>query len=271
MTAAQVTVGVFGGSGFYSFLEGAEFVDVDTPYGKPSDRIAIGDVHGVSVAFLPRHGSQHTLPPSAINYRANLWAMKELGVQRVIAPSTVGALQPHFKLGDFVITDQFVDRTWGREDTYYPRGPVVAHVGAADPYCPVLRQLASECGPAIGVTVHRRGTVVVIQGPRFASRAESRWYSSMGWDVINMTQYPEVILASELELCYLNVGLVTDYDVGLDDDPSIPAVSVAEVERVLASNTERVRRLIFQLIPRLPVERECPCPTAMRGAILGGS
>ena len=268
---AQATVGVFGGSGFYSFLEGAEFVDVDTPYGKPSDRIAIGDVDGVSVAFLPRHGSKHTLPPAAINYRANLWAMKELGVQRVLAPSTVGALQPRFKLGDFVITDQFVDRTWGREDTYYPTGPVVAHVASADPYCPVLRQLAAECGPAVGVTVHERGTVVVIQGPRFASRAESRWYSSMGWDVINMTQYPEVMLASELELCYLNVGLVTDYDVGLDDDPSIPAVSVAEVERVLASNTERVRRLIFQLIPRLPAERECPCPTAMRGAILGGS
>jgi 5'-methylthioadenosine phosphorylase len=268
---AQATVGVFGGSGFYSFLEGAEFVDVDTPYGKPSDRIAIGDVDGVSVAFLPRHGSKHTLPPAAINYRANLWAMKELGVQRVLAPSTAGSLQPHLHPGDFVISDQFVDRTWGRDDTYYPGGPVVAHVASADPYCPTLRTLAVECGQAVGVTVHDRGTVVVIQGPRFASRAESRWYSSMGWDVINMTQYPEVILASELELCYVNVALVTDYDVGLDDDPSIPAVSVAEVERVLASNNERVRRLIFQLIPRLPAERECPCPTAMRGAILGGS
>ena len=262
-------MGVFGGSGFYKLLDDVEFVDVETPYGKPSDRIAIGTVDGVSVAFLPRHGAKHTLPPAAINYRANLWAMKELGVVRVIAPTASGSLQAKIKPGDFVVCDQFVDRTWGRADTFYPDGPTVAHISAADTYCPVMRDLAVQTGREQGVAVHERGTVVVIQGPRFASRAESRWYSSQGWEVINMTQYPEAILARELELCYANIALITDYDVGLEDDPDVRPVSVAEVERFFASNNERVRELILRLIPRLPAARDCPCATAMRGAVIG--
>jgi 5'-methylthioadenosine phosphorylase len=260
---------VFGGSGFYKLLDDVEFVDVDTPYGKPSDRFAIGSVEGVSVAFLPRHGARHTLPPAAINYRANLWAMRELGVERVIGPTAAGSLQGRVKPGDFVVCDQFVDRTWGRADTYYAEGPQVAHVSSADPYCPVIRELAVRTGREQGVPVHERGTVVVIQGPRFASRAESRWYSSQGWEVINMTQYPEAILARELQLCYANIALITDYDVGLDDDPDIQPVSVAEVERFFASNNERVRELILSLIPRLPAERDCPCAAAMEGAVIG--
>jgi 5'-methylthioadenosine phosphorylase len=268
MTSAQV--GVFGGSGFYRFLDDVEFVDVDTPYGRPSDRVAVGQVGGVAVAFLPRHGSGHTLPPAAINYRANVWALKELGVTRVIAPTAAGSLQPHVRPGDFVACDQFVDRTWGRADTFHAEGPTVAHVSAADPYCPVVRELAVAAGREQGVTMHERGTVVVIQGPRFSTRAESRWFSSLGWEVVNMTQYPEVILARELELCYANIALITDYDAGLEGQPDVAPVSVAEVERVFGSNNERVRRLILGLIPRLPAERTCPCATAMQGAVLGG-
>ena len=266
--AAQV--GVFGGSGFYRLLDAVEHVDLDTPYGRPSGQIALGDVQGTRVAFLPRHGPSHSLPPAAINYRANLWAMKELGVTRVLAPTAAGSLQPHVRPGDFVVCDQFVDRTWGRPDSYYADGPTVAHVSPADPYCPVLRELAIATGREQGVTVHERGTVVVIQGPRFSTRAESRWYSSLGWEVINMTQYPEVVLARELELCYVNVSLITDYDTGLEGSPEVRPVSVAEVERVFASNNERVRELILSLVPRLPAERNCPCATAMQGAIIGG-
>lgn len=266
----RATVGVFGGSGFYRLLDDVEFVHMETPYGDPSDQIALGIVDGVGVAFLPRHGSKHTLPPAAINYRANLWALKELGVTRVIAPTAAGSLQPHVKPGDFVVCDQFVDRTHGRQDTFYPSGPTVAHVGAADPYCPVMRQLSVAVGREQGVTVHDRGTVVVIQGPRFSTRAESRWFSSLGWEVINMTQYPEVILARELELCYVNISLITDYDVGLEGMPELAPVSVVEVEKVFSDNNDRVRSLILALVPRLPAERDCPCPAAMSGAVIGG-
>ena len=270
MSGAQAQVGVFGGSGFYRFLDDVELVEVETPYGPPSDRIAVGQVGGVGVAFLPRHGSRHSLPPAAINYRANVWALKELGVTRIIAPTAAGSLQPHVRPGDFVVCDQFVDRTWGRADTFHADGPRVAHVGSADPYCPVMRQLAVDTGRAQGVTMHERGTVVVIQGPRFSTRAESRWFSSLGWEVINMTQYPEAILARELEVCYVNIALITDYDVGLEGMPDVAPVTVAEVERVFASNNDRVRALILGLVPQLPAERACPCASAMQGAVIGG-
>jgi len=265
----RARIGVFGGSGFYRLLDDVELVDVDTPYGPPSDRVALGTVGGVGVAFLPRHGGGHTLPPGAINYRANVWALRELGVSRVIAPTAAGSLQPRVRPGDFVVCDQFVDRTSGRADSYHLDGPRVAHVSAADPYCPVLRELAVAAGRDQGVTMHERGTVVVIQGPRFSTRAESRWYSSLGWDVINMTQYPEAVLARELELCYVNISLITDYDAGLEGSPDVAPVSVAEVERFFASNNDRVRRLIMGLIPRIPAERTCSCGSAMRGAVIG--
>ncbi len=264
------SVGVFGGSGFYRLLEDVEHVEVETPHGRPSDKIAIGRVGERTVAFLPRHGAHHTLPPAAINYRANLWAFKELGVERVVAPTAAGSLQPHVEPGHFVVCDQFVDRTWGRADSYYAEGPKVAHVEAAGPYCPEMRRLAFDVGREQGVTMHERGTVVVIQGPRFSTRAESKWYGAQGWEVINMTQYPEVILARELELCYVNVALITDYDAGLEGDPSVAAVSVAAVEKVMASNNERVRKLILELIERLPEQRGCDCGRAMRGAVIGG-
>ncbi len=199
--ARPAGVGVLGGSGFYKLLDDVELVELSTPYGEPSDRIAIGTVAGRRVAFLPRHGSKHTIPPAAINYRANLWAFKELGVDRVIGPNAAGSLRANVKPGDFVVCDQFVDRTWGRADSFYMEGPRVAHVSAADPYCPQLRSLAVEIGRDQSIEMHDGGTVVVIQGPRFASRAESHWYGMQGWDVVNMTQYPEAMSGSWWRLC----------------------------------------------------------------------
>jgi 5'-methylthioadenosine phosphorylase len=261
-------VGVFGGSGFYSLMEGpVDQVSVQTPYGAPSDTIAIGRMGEVRVAFLPRHGPHHRLPPHTINYRANLWAMAQLGVTRVIAPTAAGSLQPHVKPGEFVVCDQFVDRTYAREQTFYD-GPRVVHISSADPYCPELRSLSVDVARELGITVHERGTVVVIQGPRFSTRAESRWFSNQGWEVINMTQYPEVVLARELQLCYVNIALITDYDTGLEGQSGIEPVSVAEVVQVLNANNERVRRLIELLVPRLTGPRTCLCTRALENAVI---
>src|SRR5579872_2194374 len=261
-------VGVFGGSGFYSLMHGPlEQLSVQTPYGAPSDSIAIGRMGEVRVAFLPRHGPHHRLPPHAINYRANVWAMAQLGVKRVIAPTAAGSLQPHVKPGEFVICDQFVDRTYAREQTFYD-GPRVVHISSADPYCPHLRALSVDVARELDITVHERGTVVVIQGPRFSTRAESRWFSAQGWEVINMTQYPEVVLARELEMCYVNIALITDYDAGLDGASGVEPVSVSEVVQVMNANNDRVRRLIEVLVPRLSRGRACPCTAALANAVI---
>jgi len=260
-------IGVFGGSGFYRLLEGPfQEVSVQTPYGAPSDSITVGRLGEVRVAFLPRHGAHHRIPPHAINYRANLWAMAQLGVRRLIGPSAAGSLQPHVKPSDFVVCDQLVDRTYGRAQTFYD-GPRVVHVSLADPYCPELRGLAIQTARELGVTVHERGTVVVIQGPRFSTRAESRWFAGQGWEVINMTQYPEAALARELALCYVNISLITDYDAGLEGQADIAPVSVQEVLRVLRANNERVRQVIERLLPRVKPERECPCGRALEHAV----
>src|SRR5881396_2814822 len=190
---AEVEIGVIGGSGFYELLEDARELRVETPYGPPSDVVSVGEVAGRTVAFLPRHGRGHVLPPHAINYRANLYALKSLGVTRVMGRCAVGSLQPKIRPGNLVICDQIVDRTSGRRDTFYD-GPVVTHVGFADPYCPELRPLAVACGTGLGIAVREAGTGVVIQGPRFSTRAESAFYTAQGWHVIGMTQYPEAVL-----------------------------------------------------------------------------
>jgi 5'-methylthioadenosine phosphorylase len=264
----KAEIGVIGGSGFYRFLEDVEVVRVETPFGPPSDEVTIGTVGGRRVAFIPRHGRHHSLPPAAINYRANLWALHSLGVNRVIGPGAAGSLQSRIKPGDFVICDQFVDRTAGRADTYFDAGPQVAHVSTAHPYCPVLRELAAGVARDQGLSIHERGTVVVIQGPRFSTRAESQWFSSMGWEVVNMTQYPEVSLARELEMCYVNLSLITDYDAGLEDDPDVKPVSSEDVVTLFAENIAKVRDLILDLIPVIPETRECPCATAMKSAVI---
>lgn len=265
--SARAEIGVFGGSGFYQWLGSSETVTVDTPYGEPSASIAIAEVGGRRVAFLPRHGARHTIPPHLVNYRANLWAMHQLGVRRIVGPSAVGSLQPRLHPGDLVIADQFIDRTAGRADTYYP-GPEVVHVSAADPYCPELRRLAAQVAGDQGLRFTPAGTVVVVQGPRFSTRAESRWYSRMGWDIIGMTQYPEVILARELEMCYCNLSLVTDYDAGLEGSPEIGAVRAHDVLRVLAENISRLRDLLTALVPLIPTEAGCQCQRALEGAKL---
>jgi 5'-methylthioadenosine phosphorylase len=188
----------------------------------------------------------------------------------VIGPNASGSLQAQIKPGDFVVSDQFVDRTHGRADTFFDRGPKVVHVSTAHPYCPVLRELAVKAGVEAGITVHERGTIVVVQGPRFATRAESKSFSASGWDVVNMTQYPEVALARELEMCYVSISLVTDYDSGLEGHPDVKPVSAEEVAQVFAANNSRLRDLILRIIPHIPSERDCPCATALKGAVIGG-
>jgi 5'-methylthioadenosine phosphorylase len=262
---ATAEIGVFGGSGFYEWLTDPETVTLDTPYGPTSDSIAVAQVAGRRVAFMPRHGRGHKIPPPVVNYRANVWAMRQLGVRRLIGPSAVGSLQPEHRPGDLVICDQFVDRTRGRADTYF-LGPEVVHVSAADPYCPELRTLAGQLAAQRSLRYRPSGTVVVIQGPRFSTRAESRWYSRNGWDIVGMTQYPEVILARELEMCYLNLSLVTDYDAGLEGAPEVAAVQAHDVMRVLADNIAKVRDLLTALLPIIPVTPSCNCQHTLAGA-----
>lgn len=262
MTKPSAEIGVFGGSGFYELLENPEEHRVNTPFGAPSAPVMIGTIEHRTVAFMPRHGSSHQYPPHMVNYRANVWAMKELGVTRIIGPNACGSLQAHVQPGDFVICDQFVDRTWGRKDTFYD-GPITTHVSAADPYCPVMRQVAIDSAERLGIRAHPAGTVVVIQGPRFSTRSESRWFASQGWEVINMTQYPEAFLARELQICYVNVSLITDFDVGVEDAPPVTHEQVIEV---FSQNNERLRELLFAMIPALPAERDCVCATALSGA-----
>jgi 5'-methylthioadenosine phosphorylase len=255
-------IGVFGGSGFYDFMSDAEEVEVDTPYGKPSAPLVVGELEGKRVAFLPRHGRRHELPAHAVPYRANVWAMKEVGVRRIIGPNTSGALRTDLRMGEFVICDQFLDRTSGRADTYYD-GPATTHVSAADPYCPELRRILVETAAELGIAARDGGTIVVIQGPRFATRAESQWFASMGWDVVNMTAYPECHLARELELCYAAVSMVTDYDAGATGRE---AVDAATVIRVFGENIERLRDLLRHAIPRIGDQPQDVCATALARA-----
>lgn len=261
----EIKIGVFGGSGLYNLLKDVEEKVVETPYGAPSSNVAIGTVEGIKVAFLPRHGKHHQHPAHAVNYRANIWAMKSLGVERIIAPCSCGSLQKNIKPGDFVILDQFIDRTRWREDSYYP-GPITTHVSTADPYCPQLRQIMKSSLDELGFTYHSTGTMVVIQGPRFSTRAESKWFSSLGWDTIGMTQYPEAVLARELEICFTGIALVTDYDVGLEDEPGIKPVTGEEVLKVFKLNIDRVQKLIFTAIPKITEDHTCDCGTALERA-----
>jgi 5'-methylthioadenosine phosphorylase len=261
---SRAEVGIFGGSGFYSLLEGVEEVQVETPYGEPSAPLAIGEIDGRKVAFLPRHGKKHQYPPHRVPYRANVWAMKELGVQRVVGPCAAGSLQPHVKVGSFVVCDQLVNFTSGRQSTFYD-GPETTHISFADPYCPTMRDVAVEKAREQTIDVRDEGTVVVIEGPRFSTRSESTFFRAQGWEVINMTQYPEAVLARELELCYLNISLITDYDVGVEGEEVEP-VTHEEVIRVFEENNAKLRDLLFGIVPALPAERECPCATALEGA-----
>ena len=259
-------IGVFGGSGFYEFLDDVEELLIDTPFGAPSAAIRVGQIEGKPVAFMPRHGDKHQFPPHRVNFRANVWAMREAGVRRLIGPCACGSLQPDLHPGTFVVCDQFVDRTSTRSHTFYDDKTV--HASAADPYCPDLRRVLVEAATELEIDVRDGGAVVVIEGPRFSTRAESRWFSSMGWSVVNMTQYPEAWLARELELCYATVALVTDYDVGLEGMPHIEPVSAEAAFRVFADNLARLRGLLFRAIPRIGPQPEDVCASALSSAIV---
>jgi 5'-methylthioadenosine phosphorylase len=247
--ADTAEIGVFGGSGFYSLLDDVREVKVDTPYGAPSDSLFLAEVAGRKVAFLPRHGRRHTIPPHRINYRANVWAMKSLGVKAAISPCAAGSLALHVKPGDFVVCDQFVDRTNGRSDSFYD-GPIVTHLSSAETYDPVLRHLAIETIRDHGIEVHEGGTVVVIQGPRFSTKSESKWFSDAGWEVINMTQYPEAWLCRELGIAVVNISLITDYDAGVHEGTE--AVDARSVLEVFQANAERIQKVVLDLIGRFP-------------------
>jgi 5'-methylthioadenosine phosphorylase len=256
----EAEIGIIGGSGVYdiSMLRGAEEVKVYTPYGDTSDRVTLGDLGGRKVAFIPRHGKGHRIPPHKVNYRANIWALKELGVSRIIAPSAVGSLQPEIEPGQLVFPDQFIDMTKKREGTFYDGGQV-AHVSLADPFCPEMRATAIGQGMAISLPFHDKGTYVCIEGPRFSTRAESALFKGWGAHVIGMTLVPEASLAREKGICYLTVAMVTDYDVWADRP-----VNAREVVDTLKNNVEKVQRLLAALIPALPKARGCHCGESLK-------
>ena len=247
-------IGVIGGSGLYSLLDDAVEVPGDDTFGPPSGPLAIGSVDDIEVAFVARHGLGHRFPAHKVNYRANLWALHRAGVRAVFGPSACGSLRPELAPGHVVVCDQLVDRTSGRYDTYFDT--VTNHVSLADPYCDELRQALLSAARAEGMTAHDGGTMTVISGPRFSTRAESRWFCDNGWDVVGMTQYPEAALAAELGICYATAALVTDYDVGLEDDPDINPVTQDEVFAFFAHNVDRMRAVLFGAIraiaPNLP-------------------
>lgn len=266
----RAEIGIFGGSGFYELFDkksGTREITVKTPYGAPSDKISIGEMAGRKVAFLPRHGKKHQFAPQSINYRANVWAFKKLGVSRIIAPCAAGSLQPHIKPGDFVICNQYIDRTKHRVDSFYP-GPKTVHIGQAEPYCSEMRQIAIKSCKKLGFPCHEKGDVVVMEGPRFSTRAESYWYQKMNWEVINMTQYPEVVLARELEMCYVNISMITDYDAGLIGQKSIKPVAAAAVIEIFAKNIAKIKKIIFEIIKNMPRTPKCRCHKALGEATL---
>lgn len=251
-------VAVIGGSGFYTFLDDPREVEVETPYGKPSAPIAIGKVGERTVAFLPRHGKNHQFPAHQVNYRANMWALRSLGVRQVLAPCAVGGLQVEYGPGTFVVPDQLVDRTTHRIQTFFDEG--ACHVSFADPYCNRLRGHLLN-----GLEGHNPvdgGTLVVIEGPRFSTRAESRWYAAQGWAVIGMTSHPEAILAREMTLCYSTVCLVTDHDAGVDE---ASAVSVDAVFEVFSAHTDTLKSVLTNVIGGLGTDRDCSCSHAVDG------
>ncbi|MFI0410057.1 S-methyl-5'-thioadenosine phosphorylase [Actinomadura sp. 3N508] len=254
-------IGVIGGSGFYSFLDDVEEVRVETPYGPPSDTVAVGELAGRRVAFVPRHGRDHRFPPHKIPYRANLWALRSLGVRQVLAPSAVGSLTPDYGPGTLAVPDQLADRTSGREQTYYDHGAAV-HVSFSDPYCPAGRHTAVTSARAAGWEPVDRGTLVVIEGPRFSTRAESQWFASQGWTLIGMTGHPEAVLARELALCYTPLCLVTDLDAGIEEGEG---VTMDEVLRVFGENIDRLRTVVADIVKTLPADRSCPCPNVLDG------
>jgi len=256
----QAEIAIIGGTGVYDseILKESKSVVVDTPYGKPSDEITLGVFEGRGIAILPRHGKSHTIPPHKINYRANIHALKSLGVQRIVSPCAVGSLREGVKPGDFVFADQFIDMT-RRVKTFYDEGKV-CHLSVAEPFCPELRELfIRESGE---FSHHTKGTYVCIEGPQFSTKAESRMYQSWA-DVVGMTLMPEAVLAREAEICYIPIAMVTDWDVWKEEP-----VTIEMVLETMKTNTEKVRSLLARAIPSIPTERNCSCKEALKGAFV---
>ena len=259
-------VGVIGGSGLYEMegLEEIQTVSVTTPFGDPSDAFIIGHLEGVKVVFLPRHGRAHCIQPSSLNFRANIYGMKKLGVQWIIGVSAVGSMKESIRPGDMVIPDQFIDRTVGRKSTFFSDG-IVGHISFADPVCPELSRILFQAGNQVGATVQKGGTYLCIEGPQFSTRAESRLYRTWGVDVIGMTNIPEAKLAREAEICYATIAFATDYDCwhGTEED-----VSIGEVLKILAQSSKTAKRAIREAIKHIPDTRQCVCATALEHALI---
>jgi len=260
----QAEIGIIGGTGVYdpTLLTNVKEVRLRTPYGAPSDLIAIGELKGRKIAFIPRHGKKHTIRPTDINSRANIDALKKLGVQRILAPSAVGSLKEEYRPGDTVIVDQFIDRTTKREESFYT-GKQVCHISVADPMCPQLRDVLSRTAEEMKIRYHKTGTYVCIEGPRFSTKAESKMHRSWGADIIGMTLVPECVLAREAEICYACVATITDYDVWKDH-----AVSQEEVAKTMKQNLNKIKTLLTKTITILPKERTCDCGHALKNALV---
>ncbi len=267
MSSAKATVGIIGGSGLYEMdgISDLQSFDVDTPFGHPSDAITVGSLDGVSVAFLPRHGRGHRINPTNIPFRANLYALKTLGVRRIISISAVGSLKEEFAPMHLVVPDQLIDRTRSRESTFFDEG-LVAHVALADPYCPSVSRLIADEAGQIGVTAHPSGALVVIEGPAFSTRAESFMYRSWGADIIGMTALPEAKLAREAEICYATMAWVTDYDCWRTETE---AVTTEMVVQNLGRNVAASKKLLRRVVPRLDtLNEDCACSSALENAII---
>ncbi|MCX9012313.1 MAG: S-methyl-5'-thioadenosine phosphorylase [Candidatus Methanoperedens sp.] len=257
-------IAIIGGSGVYdaTMLDNVREIEIDTPYGKPSDAVTVGSYGEVNVAFLPRHGKGHRISPSKLNSRANIIALKKLGVKRIISASAVGSLKPELKPLDIVVPDQVFDRTRGRDSTFFEDG-IVVHIGFADPFCPEMSPLLADITDKLGYSVHKKGTYICMEGPQFSTRAESKVYQNLGFDVIGMTALPEAKLAREAEMCYSIIATVTDYDVWHEEDVTIETVIANAMK-----NEEAVRNIIKEAIAKIPLERSCVCANALSGAIL---
>ena len=261
----QAKIGVIGGSGLYKIdrLTDIEEVNIDTPFGKPSDTITIGRLEGVGIAFLPRHGKGHHISPTEVPYRANIYALKSLGVEWLIAVNTVGSFKQEIKPGDFVIPDQLIDRTRSRVNSFFGEG-IVVHIPFAQPFCPVLSQILFEAAKEAGASVHPNATYIAMEGPAFSTKAESRLYRSWGADIVGMTALPEAKLAREAEICYASIAGVTDYDSWQEKSQPF---TVDIVLNILRQNTDTVKQIIKLAVARIPERRDCDCATALKDSI----
>lgn len=262
----EEVIGVIGGSGLYEMegLDKVSTVEVETPFGKPSDAFVTGTLDGVKMVFLPRHGRGHRISPSELNFRANIFAMKKLGVSRIVSVSAVGSMREDIRPGDIVVCDQFFDRTRGRIGSFFREG-IVAHVHFADPVCGVLADCLYEAGKEVGATMHKGGTYIVMEGPQFSTRAESRIYRQWGVDVIGMTNLPEAKLAREAEICYATLALATDYDCWHESEED---VSIEAVLEVIRKNVTTAQRILRSVLGKIPSDRSCACAGALRDAII---